>query len=145
MTLATSIFGLPLFFLACHRARAQEGRVARKKVQSKPLKGEAWLNNFLERLDRAGESTEARVLAAIGARANAYGNEAYSQAIISAARGVLAATSNEDRARELLKFSRLLHWAAFCFGRQDHMDERAQTARSGLSAKRIALRLAKER
>jgi hypothetical protein len=127
--------------------------VARKKVQPKnsswlqwkPLKGEAWLNDFLERLHRAGESTEARVLASIGMRANAYGNKAYAQTIISAARGVLAATSNEDRARELLRYSQRLHWAAFCSGRQDHMDERGQGAHSGLSARKIKLLHAIER
>jgi hypothetical protein len=129
--------------------------MARKKVQtrnswlqSKPPEGEAWANDFLERFHRAGESTEARVLAAIGARASAYGNKAYAQAILFAARGVLAATNNEDRARQLFNFARLLHLAAVRSGRQDHkdhMDERAQIARSGLSAKRTERLLAIER
>jgi hypothetical protein len=113
--------------------------------QSKPPNGEAWANDFLERFHRAGESTEARVLAAIGRKASAYGNKAYAQAILSAARGVLAATNNEDRARQLLNLVRLFHLAAFRSGWQDYMDERAQIARSGLSRKRTKLLLAIER
>jgi hypothetical protein len=114
-------------------------------LQSKPPKDEAWVNNFLERFHRAGESTEARVLAAIGRKASAYGNKAYAQAILSAARGVLTATNNEDRARQLLNFARLFHLAAFRAGRQDHMDQLAETARSGLAAKRTKLLLAIKR
>jgi hypothetical protein len=122
--------------------------MARKKVQPrnswlqrKPPNGEAWVNDFLPQFHRAGESTEARVLAAIGARASAYGNKAYAQEILSAARGVLAATNNEDRARQLLIFARLIHLAAFHSGRQ----ERGQIARSGLSAKRTERLLAIKR
>jgi hypothetical protein len=113
------------------------------------LQGPAWFTNFLERLDRAGDSVEERVLAGIGAWVDDYlrpplWDEGYGDAIKSAARDILAATKRDDRARALSRFWGLLEWAARCVGRQDRADQHGQKGRDRRSAKKIELRLAVE-
>jgi hypothetical protein len=108
------------------------------------LQGAAWFNNFLERLNKAGDSVEERVLAGIGAWVDDYlrpplWDEGYGDAIKSAARDILAATKSEDRARALSRFWGLLEWAARRVGRQDLSDERAHAARSKRSERQIEL------
>jgi hypothetical protein len=114
------------------------------------LQGAAWFMNFLERLDRAGDSVEERVLAGIGAWVDDYlrsppWDEGYGGAIKSAARDILFATNSENRAQALSRFWGLLEWAARFVGRQDLSNQRAYIARSRLSTRRIELRKAVER